>query len=193
MEKKETIAATMRHLMETGPSVAEYPNYRALNDHVGAAHGLAAGKCQALAGEKAWAWFADQTTGVWRKATEEEIAACREKAAGKTHGTRASKVMSNEDRAALDSQIAALETVNNPALEPLLADLKAKQVADDEARKGSLKDRLAAAIETLGLEQVVNGLERAIAAAADLAARDAEARDAEARAAAAENAAAENA
>ena len=175
MTKQDTIAATMATLMASGPSVKEYTSYKSLNDAVGAVHGLAAGKCQALAGEKAWVWTPDQVTGKWRKATDVEFEARREKAATKNHGTRTSKVMSDVDRAALDAQVTALETVNNPALAKLLADSKAQQAADDQARKGSLKDRLQAAVDTLGLEQVVNGLERAIAAAAEAVEAGAEA------------------
>ena len=166
MTKQDTIAETMRQFMATGPAVETYPSYKALNDAVGEAHGLPAGKCQALAGEKAWQWFADKTTGVWRKATEEEIAARRDAAAGKNHGTRASKVLPDEDRAALDAQIAALEAVDNPALAGLLAGLKAQQAADDAARKGTLKDRLQAAIDALGLAEAVALLEGAIDAGA---------------------------
>ena len=167
IEKKETIAATMRQLMASGPSVIEYPSYKALNDAVGKVHGLPAGKVQTLAGPKAWAWFADQTTGVWRKATPEEIEAKREAASAKNHGgPRKSKALPDAERAALEAQVMALEQVANPALEPLLQDLKGKLAADDTARKGTLKDRLQVCIDTLGLEQVVNGLERAIAAAA---------------------------
>ena len=171
MTKQDTIADTMRQFMASGPSVEDYPTYKSLNDHVGAVHGLAEGKCQALAGEKAWAWTPDTVSGAWRKATDVEFTNRKAKAATKAHGTRTSKVMSDADRAALDAQVTALETVSNPTLAPLLAGLKAQQAADDQARKGSLKDRLAACVNTLGLEQVVNGLERAIAAAAaDLAA-----------------------
>lgn len=159
MEKKDTIAATMRALMESGPSVETYPTYKALNDAVGKVHNLPAGKCQALAGEKAWAWYADTDTGTWRKATEAEIESKRTAAAGKAHGGPRSKVLSDADRTALDAQVTALQTVANPALAPLLADLKAKQAADDAARKGSLKDRLQAAIEKLGLEKAVDILE----------------------------------
>jgi hypothetical protein len=165
MQKQDTIAATMRQFMESGPKVAEFPNYKSINDHVGKLHGLSEGKCQALAGEKAWQWHADQVTGVWRKATEDEIEAKRENAAGKNHGVRAPKVMSPEDRAALDAQVTALEQVANPALSPLLADLKARQTADDAARRGSLKDRLQAAIEKTGLELAVKFLEKLIATA----------------------------
>jgi hypothetical protein len=164
MTKEKTIAETMRKLMESGPSVADYDCYKALNDAVGKVHGLPEGKCQALAGEKAWSWYADQTTGVWRKATPEEVEAKRSAAAGKSHGVRGSRVLSDADRAALDAQIAALETVNNPALAPLLAGLKAKQASEDAARKGSLKDRLQAAVDKLGLEKVVEILEAAEAA-----------------------------
>ena len=77
IEKKETIAETMRAFMGSGPSTATYPTYKALNDAVGAVHGLPEGKCQALAGEKAWAWHADTVTGKWRKATEAETEAKR--------------------------------------------------------------------------------------------------------------------
>ena len=161
MQKQETIAATMRQFMEGAPSVAEFPSYKALNDAVGKVHGHPAGKVQALAGEKAWKWTPDMVTGKWRPATEAEIAACRAKAATKNHGGPRSKVLSDEDRAALDAQVTALETVNNPALAPLLAGLKAQQAADDAARKGTLKDRLQAAIEKLGLVQAVTLLEEA--------------------------------
>lgn len=171
IEKKDTIAATMRLFMESAPAVKDFPTYKSLNDAVGAIHDLAEGKCQALAGPKAWAWAKDQATNKWRPATEAEVEACRANAASKNHGTRASKVMTDEDRAALDSQVAALETVNNPALAPLLADLRGKLAADDLARKGTLRDRLAAAVETLGLDAAVTLLEGAI---------DAEAVDAEA-------------
>jgi hypothetical protein len=163
IEKQDTIAATMRKFMESGPSVSKYPNYKTLNDAVGALFGLKEGKCQALAGEKAWAWTPDKVSGKWRKATAEEFAAKQAAAAQKNHGTRKSKVMGDAERAALDAQIAALETIDNPALAPLLADLKARQAADDAARKGSLKDRLAAAIEALGIERAVELLEEAVA------------------------------
>ena len=159
MTKQETIAATMATLMASGPAVATYPTYKALNDAVGAVHGLTEGKCQALAGEKAWAWTPDTVSGAWRKATDVEFANRKAKAATKAHGTRKSKVMTDEDRAALDAQVTALETVNNPALAKLLADSKAQQAADDQARKGSLKDRLQAAIDKMGLEWVVTALE----------------------------------
>jgi hypothetical protein len=159
MTKEKTIAQTMQTFMVSGPSVKDYPNYKALNDAVGKVHGLAEGKCQALAGEKAWAWYADQTTGVWRKATDAEIETKRAAAATKGHGGPRNKVMTAEDRVALDAQVTALETVNNPALAGLLADLKARQETDDLARKGSLKDRLATAIDKLGLEKVVAILE----------------------------------
>lgn len=165
IEKKETIAATMREFMASGPSVEEFPNYKSLNDYVGNLHGLKEGKCQALAGEKAWIWTADPTTKTWRKATDVEIESRREKAAKKNHGTRRSKVLSDADRAALDAQVTALEGINDPALAPLLADLKAKQASDDLARKGSLKDRLQAAVETLGLQAAVELLEAAEAEA----------------------------
>jgi len=162
MEKEQTIAATMRKLMQSGPSVKEFPTYKALNDTVGAAFGLPAGKCQALAGPKAWAWHADPVTGKWRRATPEETAAKAAAAAAKNNGgTRKAKVLSDEDRAALDAQVAALQAVNNPALAPLLADLQARQKADDAARKGSLKDRLQTAIDKLGLEKAVELLEAA--------------------------------
>lgn len=162
MTKQDTIAETMRAFMESGPSVSDYPNYKTLNDAVGAVHGLKEGKCQALAGEKAWAWAKDETSGKWRKATDDEFQAKQEAAAGKNHGgTRKSKVMGDADREALDAQVTALETVNNPALAGLLAGLKAQQAADDAARKGSLKDRLAAAVETLGIERAVTLLEEA--------------------------------
>ena len=165
MQKKETIAATMAAFMAAGPSVTEYGTYKALNDAVGAVHGLDKGKCQALAGAKAWAWFADTTTGKWRKATDDEFQAKQDAAAGKNNGgTRKSKVLSDEDRAALDAQVAALETVNNPALAPLLAGLKAQQASDDQARKGSMKDRLQAAIAKLGIDRAVTLLEEAVAA-----------------------------
>ena len=170
MEKQSTIAATMRQFMESGPSVEAFPSYKAINDHVGQVHGLPVGKCQALAGPKAWQWTPDQVSGVWRPATPEEFADRQEKAAAKNHGGPRSKVLSDEDRAALEAQVTALETVANPALAPLLADLRGKVAADDAARRGSLKDRLQACIDTLGLEHVVNGLERAIAAAAEAAA-----------------------
>jgi hypothetical protein len=163
MQKQDTIAATMRQFMESGPKVAEFPNYKSINDHVGKLHGLSEGKCQALAGEKAWQWHADQVTGVWRKATEDEIEAKRENAAGKNHGVRAPKVMSPEDRAALDAQVTALEQVANPALAPLLADLRGKQAADDAARKGGMKDRLTAAVGKLGLARAVDALEFVVA------------------------------
>lgn len=166
IEKQDTIAATMRHLMATGPSITDYPNYKALNDAVGAAHGLPEGKCQALAGEKAWAWYADTATGRWRKATPEEVESRRQKAATKAHGTRKAKVLSDADRAALDAQVAALEAVDNPALAPLLEDLRGKQAADDAARKGSLKDRLQGLVDRLGLETVVEVLELCEAGAA---------------------------
>jgi hypothetical protein len=159
MQKQNTIAETMRKLMESGPSVETFPTYKSLNDHVGKVHGLTEGKCQALAGEKAWAWTPDQTTGKWRKATDVEVEARRAKAAGKSHGVRGSKVMSDVDRAALDAQIEALEQVANPALAPLLEGLKARQAADDAARKGSLKDRLQAAIDKLGIARAVDLLE----------------------------------
>jgi hypothetical protein len=159
MTKEKTIAQTMQTFMVSGPSVKEFPNYKTLNDAVGKAHGLAEGKCQALAGEKAWQWHADTTTGTWRKASPEEVEAKRTTAAGKAHGGPRSKVMTAEDRSALDAQVTALETVNNPALAPLLAGLKARQETDDLARKGSLKDRLATAIDKLGLEKVVAILE----------------------------------
>lgn len=175
MEKKETIAETMRVFMESGPSVKTFPNYRALNDAVGAVHGKTAGVCQALAGEKAWAWYPDQTTGTWRKATEEEIATKRAAAAEKNHGVRGSKVLSAEDRAALDAQVAALETVNNPALAPLLEGLKARQTADDLARKGSLRDRMQAAIDKLGLAKAVDLLEAQVDTAETVAADEAQA------------------
>ena len=165
IEKQDTIAETMRKFMGTGPSTATYPTYKSLNDYVGSLHGLPEGKCQALAGEKAWAWHPDTTTGKWRKATEAEIQAKRTAAAQKNNGgSRKPKILSDADRAALDAQVAALEAVNNPALEPLLADLKARQAADDAARKGSLKDRLAACIDKLGTVQAVTLLEEAIAA-----------------------------
>lgn len=159
MEKQDTIADTMRTLMATSPSVKDYPTYKSLNDYVGSIHGLEKGKCQALAGEKAWKWFADTELGVWRESTPEEFADRQEKAAGKNHGTRASKVLSDVDRAALDAQVVALETVNNPALLPLLNGLKAQQVNDDNAKKGSLKDRLQAAIDKMGLAWVVATVE----------------------------------
>ncbi len=167
MQKQETIAGTMRVLMESGPAVKDFPTYKALNDHVGSLHGLPKGKCQCLAGEKAWAWTPDTVTGRWRKATDVEFENRKTAAATKNHGTRQAKVLSAEDRAALDTQVAALMAVDNPALAPLLAGLKAQQVADDLARKGSLKDRLAAAVEKLGLAEVVALLEGAIAAAAE--------------------------
>ena len=159
MIKQDTIAATMRQFMETGPSTATYPTYMSLNDHVGALHGLTTGRCQALAGEKAWAWTPDTTTGRWRKATDVEVESRRTRAAAKARGSRKSKVLSDADRASLDAQVAALETVNNPALAPLLAEAKAKQAADDEARKGSLKDRLQAVVARLGLARAVEALE----------------------------------
>lgn len=163
MIKQESIAATMREFMATGPSVEEYATYKSLNDAVGAVHGLPAGKCQALAGEKAWAWTPDQTTGTWRKATDVEVEARRARAATKSRGSRAPKVMSDEDRASLDAQVVALETVDNPALAPLLAELVARQSADDQARRGTLKDRLQAAIDRLGLARVVECLEAEVA------------------------------
>lgn len=159
MEKKDTIAETMRAFMESGPSVETFPTYKRLNDAVGAVHGKAEGVCQALAGEKAWAWYADQTTGKWRKSTDAEFKAKQEAAAGKAHGGPRSKVLSDADRTALDAQIVALQAVNNPALAPLLADLQARQTADDNARKGSLRDRLQAAIDKLGLARAVDALE----------------------------------
>ena len=164
MQKQETIAATMRLFMESGPSTTEFTSYKALNDYVGAAHGLPAGKCQALAGAKAWAWAKDETSGKWRLASPEEVEACKAKAAGKAHGGPRSKVLSDEERAVLEAQIAALEAVGNPALAPLLADLRGKVIADDQARKGSMKDRLAAAIDTLTLARAVAVLEWQIAA-----------------------------
>ena len=172
MQKMDTIAATMREFMATGPSVAEFPSYKSLNDFVGDLHGLPEGKCQALAGEKAWQWTPDTVSGIWRKATEAEIAACREKAATKNHGGPRSKVLSDADRAALEAQVKALEAVANPALEPLLADLRGKVAADDAARKGSLKDRLSVAIDALGLAEVVALLEGAIEADAGAAGAD---------------------
>jgi len=162
IEKQATIAETMRQWMATGPSTTEYPTYKSLNDAVGAVHGLEEGKCQALAGEKAWAWHADKTTGRWRKATEAETEAKRKAAATKNHGGSRRKALSDTDRAALDAQVEALKTVNNPALAPLLEDLQARQAADDAARKGSLKDRLAAAIDKLGLATAVELLEGAV-------------------------------
>ena len=167
IEKKETIAATMATLMASGPSTTTYSTYKALNDAVGAVHGYLAGKVQALAGEKAWAWAKDTATGKWRKATDAEIQACRDNAATKNHGTRTSKVLGDADRAALDAQVTALEAVNNPALAPLLADLRGKVIADDTARKGSLKDRLQAAVDKLGLDKAVEVLEKAVDLAAD--------------------------
>lgn len=163
IKKFSTIAGTMTVFMESSPSVKEYGSYKALNDAVGKVHGLEPGKCQALAGEKAWKWHADEVTGTWRKATEAEFKAKQEAAAGKAHGGPRSKVMTPEARAALDAQVTALETVNNPALLPLLNGLKAQQVNDDTARKGSLKDRLQAAIDKLGLAKAVDILERGIA------------------------------
>lgn len=171
MEKQETIAGTMATLMASGPLVTEFPNYKALNDHVGMIHGLAEGKCQALAGPKAWRWHADQVTKTWRPATEVEFKAKQEAAAAKAHGGPRSKVLSAEERVALDAQVEALVAVNNPALAPLLADLQARQAADDTARKGSLKDRLNAAIDKLGLEAAVALLEGAVAGA-DVAGAD---------------------
>jgi hypothetical protein len=167
MQKQATIAETMRVFMATEPAVKDFPNYKALNDAVGAVHGLPAGKCQALAGPKAWEWTPDTVSGRWRKATDVEFESRKQKAAQKNHGTRKSKVLSDADRAALDAQIEALKTVNNPALAGLLADLQARQAADDLARKGSYKDRLAAAVERLSLATAVDILERAIAAAED--------------------------
>ena len=164
IEKQDTIAETMRQFMQTGPSTTTYPTYKALNDAVGKVHGLEDGKCQALAGEKAWVWAKDTTTGKWRKATDEEIEAKRTTAAQKNSGGSRRKAMSDADRAALDAQVTALEAVNNPALAPLLEELKARQAADDAARKGSLKDRLQACIDKLGLERAVAILEDAIAA-----------------------------
>ena len=164
IKKQDTIAETMRQFMSTGPSTATYPTYKALNDAVGAVHGLKEGKCQALAGEKAWAWHPDTELGIWRKATDEEVKAKRTAAAGKNHGgSRKAKVLSEADRAALDAQVTALEAIDNPALAPLLEDLKAKQAADDLARKGSLKDRLAAAVDKLGMDKAVTLLEAAAA------------------------------
>ncbi len=165
IEKQDTIAGTMRALMATGPSVADYPTYKALNDYVGALHGLPAGKCQALAGEKAWAWHPDTVTGRWRKSTDDEFASKKEAAARKNNGARKAKVLSDADRAALDAQVAALQAVavNNPALAPLLEELKARQAADDLARKGSLKDRLQAAVDKLGLAVAVGILESRVA------------------------------
>jgi hypothetical protein len=165
MQKQNTIAETMRKLMESGPSVETFPTYKSLNDHVGKLHGKAEGVCQALAGEKAWQWTPDQTTGKWRKATDVEIESRRAKAAGKTHGVRGSKVMSDVDRAALDAQIEALRAVDNPTLRPLLTSLYEKQWADDAARKGSLKDRLQAAVDALGLARAVDLLEAQVDAA----------------------------
>jgi hypothetical protein len=169
MQKQETIAETMRQFMATGPSTTEYPTYKSLNDYVGKVHGLPAGKCQALAGEKAWAWTPDTVSGQWRKATDVEFEN-RKVAAAKNHGTRKAKVMGDAERAALDAQIAALQAIDNPALVGLLAGLKAQQAADDAARKGSLKDRLAACVDKLGMAEVVDLLEGAIAAAAEDAA-----------------------
>lgn len=163
MIKQDTIAGTMRKFMESSPSVETYPTYKALNDAVGSLHDKAEGKVQELAGEKAWAWTPDPVTKTWRKATDAEIEAKRKSAAAKNNGVRRSKVLSDEERTALDAQIKALEQVNNPALAPLLADLKARQASDDTARKGSLKDRLAAAIDTLGVERIVRLLEAEIA------------------------------
>lgn len=168
MDKKETIAETMRAFMATSPSVEEFPTYKSLNDYVGALHGLPEGKVQALAGPKAWAWTPDQTTGVWRKATDVEVESRRERAAGKAHGGPRSKVLSDADRAAIDAQVMALIAVDNPALAPLLADLKAKQASDDAARKGSLRDRLSAAIDKLGLEWVVKILEARVATESEI-------------------------
>jgi hypothetical protein len=153
----------MRVFMESGPSVTDYPSYKSLNDAVGAVHGLPAGKCQALAGEKAWAWYADTVAGTWRPATEQEVEAKRAAAAGKNHGGPRSKVLSDADRAALDAQIEALRAVDNPTLRPLLTSLYEKQWADDAARRGSLKDRLQAAIDKLGLQAAVDLLEAAAA------------------------------
>ena len=161
MEKRETIAETMRAFMQSAPSIADFPSYKSLNDHVGKLHGLPAGKVQALAGPKAWGWHPDQETGRWRKSTEAEFNSKQAAAATKAHGGPRSKVLSAADRAALDAQVIALETVNNPALTPLLEGLKAKQAADDAARRGSLKDRLAAAVEALGIERAVALLEGA--------------------------------
>ena len=172
MQKQETIAATMRLFMESGPSITEFTSYKTINDYVGALHGLPAGKVQALAGPKAWAWAKDETSGKWREATEAEIAACRANAATKNHGGPRSKVLSDADRAALDAQIEALQAVNNPALAGLLAGLKAQQVNDDTARKGSLKDRLQAAVDRLRLSEAVRILEAEVAA--DDAAADAD-------------------
>jgi predicted ribonuclease toxin of YeeF-YezG toxin-antitoxin module len=162
MEKKSTIAATMKQFMESGPTIKAYPTYRALNDAVGACHGLPAGKVQALAGPKAWMWTADETTGKWRLSTADEVEAKAAKAAGKNHGTRAAKVLSDEERAALEAQIAALRSMDGAAataVAPLLASLVDKLQADDTARKGSLKDRLQTAIERLGLADAVEYLE----------------------------------
>lgn len=180
MEKQETIAETMREFMASGPSATEFTSYKALNDAVGAVHGLAEGKCQALAGAKAWAWAKDEVTGKWREATEAEVEACKAKAATKAHGGPRSKVMGDEDRAALDAQIGALETVNNPALAPLLAGLQAQQVADDAARRGSLKDRLADCVAKLGIERAVHLLEEAVEAGAEAVEAGAEAEAVEA-------------
>ncbi len=163
MEKQDTIAKTMATLMATSPAIAIYPTYKALNDAVGVVHGLPNGKVQALAGLKAWAWTADATTGTWRKATDDEVQARVDKAATKCHGVRGSKVMSEADRAALDTQVTALEAVNNPALLPLLNGLKAQQVGDDAAKKGSLKERLQAAVGKLGMGEAVAYLEGIIA------------------------------
>ena len=167
IEKQETIAATMRAFMASGPSTVIYPSYKSLNDAVGALHGLPAGKCQCLAGEKAWAWHADTELGVWRKATDVEFENRKAAAVAKSNGGSRRKVLSAVDRAALDAQVTALEAVDNPALAGLLADLQARQTADDAARKGSMKDRLQAAIDTLGLAEAVTLLEGAIAAAAE--------------------------
>jgi hypothetical protein len=161
MIKQSTIAETMRKLMESGPSVETFPTYKSLNDHVGKLHGKEPGSCQALAGEKAWQWTPDQTTGKWRKATDVEVESRRAKAAEKNHGGPRNKVMSDEDRKALDAQIAALKAVDNPTLRPLLTSLYERQWADDAARKGSLKDRLQAAIDVLGMERAVGLLEAA--------------------------------
>lgn len=191
IKKQETIAETMRQFMASGPSVETYPTYKSLNDYVGKIHGLAEGKCQALAGEKAWIWTADPISKRWRKATNIEFENRKAKAAAKNHGTRRAKVLSDKDRVELELQIKALEEVANPHLAPVLVELQDKLAADDLARKGSLKDRLAACVDRIGVEKVVDFLEKVIAdydaetaaAAAETAAaaaEDAEAEDAEA-------------
>ena len=162
MQKQDTIAETMRLFMESGPSVETYPTYKSLNDAVGKVHGKDEGKVQALAGPKAWAWHPDTELGVWRKSTEAEAKAKAEAAASKTHGTRKAKVLSDKDRVELELQIRALEELAyNPHLAPIREELQAKLAADDAARKGTLKDRLAAAVDKLGIARAVELLEEA--------------------------------